>query len=519
MKRNIFKSVNDFLNSALWRRINSDTEPKSNTRVLSSTRLEALIYNDLRERVKAGLDEIETEGTTKLEIFPSLIQDTFQALYSLNPRRNDIDTLTTTARKFNAEILDSIMNSDKYPVLKSLGEGRELPAYEAVREFAGYMLEKLDDLLNNGNGGNAVDALNNLESQQTDLKAQVLDIIERGNPEDENKILDMATIIASKEHQIERLSEMVSEHIRKNKDVIQSAVTSATKKAQEVSNVIKSWGNGDSSPESIKQNTELLRRVQSSQELRDIVKYLGKYREILDNTRKTSFTYGRGEKYDIVLGNDFTRAISSEYAYLALPKTVPLFIDKVRRKALKQYRRRERITKGYGDIVVCIDESGSMAGDSIAWAKAVALVLLEYAAKNKRSCAMVRFSSKRDVAVHIYKVNQYTTDDVFTFAESFLGGGTDFESPLKRAVTLIEKEGFENADIVFLTDGVCVISDKFASDFRAKSKQLKFTVTGIVIDTSAPGMTFSLEPFCEIVYRLSEMTSDNIAADIIKSKH
>jgi len=250
------------------------------------------------------------------------------------------------------------------------------------------------------------------------------------------------------------------------------------------------------------------------------MKYLGKYREILDNTRKTSFTYGRGEKYDIVLGNDFTRAISSEYAYLALPETVPLFIQKVQRKALKQYRKRERVSKGYGDIVICIDESNSMEGDSITWAKAVALVLLEYAAQNNRSCAMVRFaSSDDDLVVHIYKGKQHNIEDMLSFAESFLDGGTDFETPLTKAVELIEREGFENADIMFLTDGECAVSDEFASDFRAKSKQLKFTVTGIVIDTDAPGMTFSLEPFCEKIYRLSEMTEDNIAADIIKSKY
>jgi uncharacterized protein with von Willebrand factor type A (vWA) domain len=106
---------------------------------------------------------------------------------------------------------------------------------------------------------------------------------------------------------------------------------------------------------------------------------------------------------------------------------------------------------------------------------------------------------------------------VFNFAESFLRGRTDFETPLTQAVTLIEYEGFENADIMFITDGECGISNEFACDFRDKSKQLKFSVTGIVIDTDEADMGFSLAPFCEKVYRLSEMTKDNIASDIITS--
>ena len=244
-----------------------------------------------------------------------------------------------------------------------------------------------------------------------------------------------------------------------------------------------------------------------------IVKHLGRYREILDNARKGSFIYGRGEKYDIVLGSDFTRAISSEYAYLATPETIPLFIRKVQRKTLKQYRKRERISKGYGDIVVCIDESDSMEGSPIAWAKAVALVLLELAAQNGRSCAMVRFADEQPVT-HIFTKGKYTTNDVFDFAESFLGGGTDFETPLKKAVTLIENQGFEDADVMFITDGDCCISNEFAENFCDIRSQLKFKVTGIVIGADE----FSLEPFCEKVYCLNQTkTGVEIATDIITS--
>ncbi len=39
-------------------------------------------------------------------------------------------------------------------------------------------------------------------------------------------------------------------------------------------------------------------------------------------------------------------------------------------------------------------------------------------------------------------------------AETFLDGGTDFERPLDEAIQLMNA-GFENADIVFLTDGLC----------------------------------------------------------------
>jgi len=508
MKPNTFANIDDFRSSELWERVNVDIAPKVNTHVLHSMRIEKMIYAEMREQVKTGLDEVEAKGAEMLDTFPSLVQDTFMSLYSLEPKRNDADTLTTKTRHFNAEILDYVMNSKQYPVIKSLCEGRELIAYEAVNKFTQCMLEHLGELRDSY----SLNKLDDLERHQDELKAKVMDAMERNDPGDEDNVLDMADSIAANEQKIERLSRKVGRSIRQNKDALQSAVDSAMEAAQGASYSIKAWGSGDSSPEALQQNAELLRRVQSSEKLRDIIKYLGKYREILDNARKSGFSYGIGEKYDIVLGNDYTRALSSEYAYLATPETIPLFIRKVQRKTLKQYRKRERISEGRGDIVVCIDESGSMTGDPIAWAKAVALVLLEHATRDKRRCAMVRFASKGQTKTHLFEEGKYTVNDVFNFAESFLCGGTDFETPLKKAVTLIENKGFEKADVMFITDGACGISDKFAEDFREKNKQLKFKVTGIVIGEYED---FSLEPFCEKVYRLGQMSGNDIAADVI----
>jgi len=448
----------------------------TNNNVLRSSRIENRIYEDLREQVNIGLDEIEAEGTAKLDTFPSLIQDIFVSLYGSNLQYNDVDTLTTGAREFNAVILDSVMNCELHYVLKSLCEGRELIAYEAIKAFAGHLLGKLDELLD----ASALDELN----------------------------------AAGNEQEIERLSRAVSRGIRIGKSRLQEVVEAAAEAAQIASDTVEAWGTDASSPAALQQNAELLRKVQSSEKLRDIIRYLVRFREIWDNARKSSFTYGRDEKYDIVLGNDFTRAISSEYVYLATPETIPLFIRKVQRKTLKQYRKRERVTKGYGDIVVCIDESGSMAGERIAWAKAVALVLLEHAIMNNRSHAMVRFSLPEEFVTHIFTKENYTTDNIFDFAESFLCGGTDFETPLSEAAALIENKGFENADLMFITDGACRISNDFADGFHDKRSQLNFKITSIVIGTDAGS---SLEPFCEKVYCLDMAAGDSVACDIITS--
>ena len=102
-------------------------------------------------------------------------------------------------------------------------------------------------------------------------------------------------------------------------------------------------------------------------------------------------------------------------------------------------------------------------------------------------------------------------------AERFLGGGTDFKPPLREAVSLMENEGFENADIVFITDGECILPDEFINELREKQTELGFSVTGILLDAGC-GMDFSLKEFCEKIYRTSELMGDEIVRDMVTTR-
>ena len=205
------------------------------------------------------------------------------------------------------------------------------------------------------------------------------------------------------------------------------------------------------------------------------------------------------------------------FSLLAVPDTIPLFIRKYQNKNLHQYKRREQIFKGAGDIVVCLDESDSTLDDA-PWGKAVALALLDAAMAGSRKFALIHFSSRRKCKTDLFLPGAYTTDDVFAAAETFLDGGTNFETPLNEALWLIEGEGFENADIVFVTDGICDLPEAFCDEVAQKKAAYGFKVTGIVMDAESPGMDFSLKPFCGDIYRTSELSRDNIAEVIISSR-
>ncbi len=221
-------------------------------------------------------------------------------------------------------------------------------------------------------------------------------------------------------------------------------------KAEEVQSILGAWGDGSGNMESTPVNTELLNMVRQSTELMDISKYLGRFREMFAQGKKNGYAYGRGEKYSLELGRDLSRAITSELVMLSTPESLPLFLRKYQRGQIKQFQRREPVFKGSGDIICCLDEPGSTKGNLATWGTAVALTLLEIAADGGRKLALIHFSGKDSFKPDLFLPNEYTMQDKLNTAETFLDGGTDFETPLTEAIRLMTYEGFENADVVFI---------------------------------------------------------------------
>ena len=91
-------------------------------RVLQSSKLEDCIYRDL-SKDDESMEAIQQEAASKLDSFPALSRDIFQSFYSLFPKRTDADKLTAEAQKFNAKLLDHVIEDTDYPTIKSIWPG------------------------------------------------------------------------------------------------------------------------------------------------------------------------------------------------------------------------------------------------------------------------------------------------------------------------------------------------------------------------------------------------------------
>lgn len=485
-------------------------------RLIDSTRLTDLIYRT------AAKEELVTEAPKydSLSNLQSLARDLFSMLYSPVVRKKNPDEVKLQERLIHQPILDRVLHDDRFEQLKSLCEDKELPAYDAVSGFCRSLSENMP--ANSANSSKLryyLDRIGKLEEQAAQTAQMLRDIQTGQKPASAKHMLFLYNRLDRKLSQIENLTKKAEQAAVCYADSLQEAVgealNSASDQAEQTYSILRAWGSESGHMQNTPVNKELLNYVKNSEELRRIARLLGKYREVIADKRKNGYTYGRGEKYDIALGNDITGCLPSEMALLGTPETEILFMRRYEQKRLMQYRKREAIVKGRGDTIVLIDESGStrrVAG----WAKSLALALLDITARDKRRFALVHFASADNIKTDLFEPGKYTPEDIMKAAEQFFGGGTNFEAPLKEALRLMES-GYENADITMITDGECRLSEDFTKDFRQKISAYKATVTGILLDKDGLcGKT--LEPFCDTIYHSRDLTEDEIAVRILNSK-
>ena len=409
-------------------------------------------------------------------------------------------------------ITDGVIKDEKYPLLKALCEDKKLPAFSAVCSFA----ESIESAADNAEVKKAADITEII----SELKAQSEKLAKRIKGETKpNKRLLLINRLFKKQRQIKNLNEKLREQRIKISAEIADSISAATDKAfnaaSQTAAVLRAFSDGDATGGNTETDVALLDKVRENDTLKKISVMLGKYREIIADKRKNSFSYGLGEKYDITYGNDITNCLSSELSFLALPETEILFFKRCYERHLQQYRKREPSVKGDGDIIVLADESTSTL-EIAPWVKAFALALMDIALHGNKKFALVHFANSRNVKTDVFESGKYTTDDVLAAAEHFFGGGTNFETPLNEALKLL-CDGFESADVVIITDGECEVGDEFAKRFTEEKLKNRLTVTGILLSTDDDCGKILL-PFCDKIYRLGDMSADEIALEVIGKK-
>lgn len=319
---------------------------------------------------------------------------------------------------------------------------------------------------------------------------------------------------------------------------LQNPVNEATREAKEKledeQEVFRAWGvdPGELQKMSFTERQELAQRLQSNR-LSKFIDLIGRFKLMQAAQKVRRVEYGRDQVVGTELSGDLSRIVMTEYSSLAMGDddlAEMLELDFYRRMHEDQLlsRKFEGTEKvGKGAIICCWDESGSMADtyegvSREAWAKAMAMALLDQARHQKRDFVGIGFSSATQQVVYEFPKGQCSTADLVTMVEHMFNGGTNFERPLdlavKKLTTEYNEDGKMKGDIVFITDDACGVSTDWMSKFRKAKDRLGFRVFGISIGGDGGGYYREdvLEAISDNVRNVADLTDVQQVRDVFQ---
>lgn len=351
--------------------------------------------------------------------------------------------------------------------------------------------ELLQDMVANGQGGSS--------------QAQALQQKQNANTQAQEQLQQLANKIA------EEMDDLIDEDDLANEiaQEVGKSFDEASTEVQETSDLVNAWGlgEGEKSRVSYQNKKDAIEIIRKSPKLKELTDLIGRFKESAITEQKKKTKNGAVEISSVTTGKKIEDVLPSERMMLSNSTTKADFYNKYSEGRLLTYSKQSNKTKNKGPIIVCCDTSGSMQGDEEIWSKAFTMGVLEIAQMQKRDFACIIYDDYADDPI-IVKKDEVSPNKVITICETFKNGGTNFERPLQKAIDLINTSTFKEADVIFITDGDCRVSDSFKKKFKQIKEDKEFSTKGILIDLGGSryaASDASLQVFCDDVVRISNI--------------
>ena len=488
------------------------------------------IYNDIVDQSPVMQQTLE-EGEELLPTFKYLHQDIFLSLYKYKARvLPEVDMHIST--RMNRGIISNLINTPEYISLRhtcrmdqfNAALGTEIIGREAI-DILREAIEKLKDLEQKKD---AMDRLMEEEEKIDELIEDIGDIDEliedakrAGNgslaaqleQERQAKEQSVATLKAMANKIAEDCDELIEddELVSEVSTTMGSTLTETGKQVQEVSELCEAWGlgTGENCQVAFQNKKDAIERIRRSSKLHKLTDLVGKFKESAIVEQKKKAKHGAVEIKGVTTGDKIQDTLPSDRMNLCNDITKGDFYRRMSEHGLLQYSKESNKQKNKGPIIVCVDTSGSMQGDEEIWSKALTVGILEVAQMQKRDFACIIYSSHADKPI-VIKKDEIAPQKIIDCAERFHNGGTSFEAPLNEALELIKDSRFSAADIVFITDGDCYVSDNFSRKFKQIKEDKDFRTLGVLVNMGCGHVSdSSLKEFCDNITLVSDIADLN----------
>ena len=437
-----------------------------------------LAYEEILYQSKE-LQNLSTQGVQALNTFAEMAEDVFFSLYKVKPELTPLNELATEYL-LNHELMSKLMESQSYQELREYTQLDELGAGLGSKALLENLLKELE--------------------QDGDLK------------EVSNKINDaIKQQVAMPANEVQHILSGIQSTLRQ---VVEFATDKAVSEVEEVENIITSWGLNQGEFERLPydKKLELLQVLRGQQKFRDMTKLVGRMRNLATGSRKSKLEH-RIELHSITQGADLNHVLPQELLALRRPALKLDFYRRMMEKQLLQYDLNHREYMGHGPIIVLIDTSSSMRGGREVWSKGMALGLAEIAEKERRAFSYALFASSRaDLITDDFQIGQRSPEKLINLASAFIGGGTDFEQPLRWAIGKLQDSKFNKADIVMITDGECAIGNEFLKEMQKVQADKEFRIFSVLIGNNP----MELKRWSDEVWSVTDLLDETTAQELFQ---
>lgn len=298
--------------------------------------------------------------------------------------------------------------------------------------------------------------------------------------------------------------------------MVKTSLKQTDQKIENAEDELQNWDSSMGSPggedKGVGEKLDLASKLYKNDKLRKLSYLVGSLKDEMMSSRRKVWSKRGSEVFDVSVGDDIGRIIPTELVSLRHNLLKHDFKKRYVEGRLFQYYLKEE--RGRGPMVICLDGSSSMEGNKELWSKGVCLTLLEIAKRERRKFNVVVFSSGGAPLKVFESIGKEGLSgwgmkeaQIMELAEYFPGGGTNFEEPLNKAVSLLESSKFTGGDIVFITDGESNVGDAWLKSFEQTKDKLKFKVYSVLIDLSERESWGTLSTFSDKVTSVSKLTS------------
>jgi uncharacterized protein with von Willebrand factor type A (vWA) domain len=156
---------------------------------------------------------------------------------------------------------------------------------------------------------------------------------------------------------------------------------------------------------------------------------------------------------------------------------------------------------GRGPLIICLDTSGSMRDAPENVAKACVLQALRSAHAGRRPCRLLAFGGPSELLERDLTLDATGLEHLLDLMGQSFDGGTDVQTPIERAIELVQSAGWEEADLLVVSDGEFGVTHATLQRLRDAKQRLALRAHGILIGDRE---TIGLLEVCDHLYWVRE---------------